>query len=286
MKDKMQKTAAAIEKIQGPLKAYKNLQFLTSPEARMIRILSEFLEPASRFRKHKIHDTIVFFGSARIQEPLVAKRILQDAKANHKRNHDSKHNLAILKAAQMALKMSKYYEAARQLAKVLTEWSNSLGKGERRFIICSGGGPGIMEAANRGATEAPNGYTIGLNISLPYEQFPNPYITPNLEFEFHYFFVRKYWFMYLAKALVVFPGGFGTLDELFEVLTLSQTHKVKKKMPVVIFGKEYWKKLINFEALLEYGTISQEDIEMIRFCDDVEEAFIYLKDQLTALYLK
>src|SRR5256885_8936925 len=197
------------------LVAYKNEEFLDSPAARSLRILSEYLEPLDHFRRERIRDTIVFFGSARIAEdgPL-----------------------------------GKYYRDARELARRLTEWSDGFVNIARRFVVCSGGGPGIMEAANRGAHEA-HGKTIGLNIGLPFEQFPNPYITPELNFEFHYFFMRKFWFAYLAKAMVIFPGGFGSLDELFEILTLAQTQKLAKKIIVIVYGKEYWSRVLNLEAL-------------------------------------
>src|SRR6266852_4305540 len=197
---------------QNRLVAYKNEEFLDSPAARSIRILSEYLEPLDHFRREKIRDTIVFFGSARITEDGP---------------------------------MGEYYRDARELARRLTEWSDGFANVSRRFVVCSGGGPGIMEAANRGATEA-GGKTVGLNIGLPFEQFPNPYITPELSFEFHYFFMRKFWFAYLSKALVGFPGGFGTLDELMEILTLVQTRKLNKKIIIVLYGSAYWKEIINF----------------------------------------
>ena len=269
-----------------PVKAYKNMEFLNSPDARLVRILAEFLEPAARFRKHRIHDTIVFFGSARFKEPEAARARLREVQRSLAGKRRTRRDERMLKAARTAVKMSRYYEDARKLARLLTQWSLSLGRGKRRFIVCSGGGPGIMEAANRGATEHSRGYSIGLNISLPFEQVPNPYITPGLNFEFHYFFIRKYWFMYMAKALVVFPGGFGTLDELFEVLTLVQTRKVTKKIPVLVYGKSYWKRVLDLEYLLECGTIEEEDLDLVHFSDDPEEAFKYLKERLSALYLK
>src|SRR5579883_2113450 len=228
---------------EHPLLAYKNESFLDTPDARTLRILSEYLYPLSHFRKEKVLDTIVFFGSARTGE---------DGPNAH------------------------YYNAARQLAKRVTEWSNNLANSARRFVVCSGGGPGIMEAANKGAHEA-GGKTVGLNINLPFEQYPNAYITPSLNFEFHYFFMRKFWFAYLAKALVIFPGGFGTFDELFEILTLAQTEKLAKKILVVIYGSEYWSKLINFQVMVDAGTISERDLELFKFCDTPEEAFEYLK---------
>jgi uncharacterized protein (TIGR00730 family) len=227
--------------------AYLNESFLNSVDARAIRILAEFLEPLAHFRREKIRDTVVFFGSARIEEGLG--------------------------------ELGKYYEDARTLARLLTEWSDQFVNGTRRFVVCSGGGPGIMEAANRGACDA-NGKTVGLNIGLPFEQFPNPYITPELSFEFHYFFMRKFWFAYLAKALVVFPGGFGTMDELMEVLTLTQTQKLAKKMAIILYGSAYWKEIINFDALVKYGMISPEDLALFQFADDPQTAFELLKPGL------
>lgn len=227
--------------------AYLNEKFLNSADARAIRILSEFLEPLAHFRREKIRDTVVFFGSARLREdgPL-----------------------------------SKYYNDARTLARLLTEWSDQFTNSNHRFVVCSGGGPGIMEAANRGATDA-NGKTIGLNIGLPFEQFPNPYITPELSFEFHYFFMRKFWFAYMAKALVVFPGGYGTLDEMMELLTLTQTQKLAKKMAIILYGSEYWKEIINFDALVKHGMISPEDLNLFQYADDPQTAFELLKVGLT-----
>jgi len=226
--------------------AYLNDQFLNSPDARALRILSEFLEPLAHFRREKIRDTVVFFGSARIREEGP---------------------------------MSRYYQDARTLARMLAEWAGQFDHNQHRFVICSGGGPGIMEAANRGAHEG-GGKTVGLNIGLPFEQFPNPYITPELSFEFHYFFMRKFWFSYLAKALVVFPGGFGTLDEMMEVLTLVQTQKLAKKMAIVVYGSAYWNEVINFQALVKHGTISEEDLSLFQFADDPETAFELLKPGL------
>jgi uncharacterized protein (TIGR00730 family) len=273
------------QKRQKPVKAYKDLDFLSSPDARTLRVLAEFLEPEARFKKHRIHDTIVFFGSARIKDPEIARgdlRTLTAGSSGRKRTTRLKKEIL---AAQSAVKMSRYYKDAMELSSLLTDWSLSLGRGKRRFIVCSGGGPGIMEAANRGATTNSKGYSIGLNISIPFEQFTNSYITTDLDFEFHYFFIRKYWFLYLAKALVAFPGGFGTFDELFEVLTLIQTKKVKKKLPVVIYGKSYWKKAINFDVLAEEGMIDAQDLDLIHFSDDPKDAFEYLRETLTANYL-
>jgi len=226
--------------------AYENDSFLNSSDARPLRILAEYLEPVSHFRRQKIRDTVVFFGSARLRE-------------------DSP--------------MGRYYTEARELARLLTEWSDNLSNSTRRFVVCSGGGPGIMEAANRGASEA-GGKTIGLNIGLPFEQFPNPYITPELSFEFHYFFMRKFWFAYLAKALVVFPGGFGTLDELMEILTLTQTQKLAKKVTTVLYGSEYWKEIINFDALVKHGMIAQQDLDLFQYADNPPDAFEILREGL------
>ena len=255
---------------QGPLKAYDNTAFLKSPDAREIRILSEYLEPEKRFRDADVSDTIVFFGSARLQPEDVAKKNLDAARAGE----------GDLATAERNLAMSEYYEAARSLADRLTRWSKDLGpESLRRFVICSGGGPGIMEAANRGASEA-RGLNIGLNVSLPFEQEENPYITRNLAFEFHYFFMRKFWFVYLAKAMVFFPGGFGTLDEFFEVLTLVQTPKVRKHMPIVLFGKRFWDEIMDLGALARLGTISPEDLELFLSTDSVDEAYDYLTREL------
>ena len=224
-------------------KAYSNQEFLNSKNARALRILAEYLEPKSRFEEHKIEDTIVFFGSARFKEG------------------------------------NRWYEAARQLAFRLTDWSKALPTEERRFVVCTGGGPGIMEAANRGASEA-KGKSVGLGISIPIEQTDNPYLTRELGFHFHYFFMRKFWFAYLAKAVIVFPGGFGTLDELMEVVTLVQTKKMKKPMPIVLFGNDYWNEVINFDALVRHGTIDAEDIQIMHRTDSVDEAFGWVVGRL------
>jgi uncharacterized protein (TIGR00730 family) len=239
--------------------AYREEAFLQSPDSRPLRILSEYLWPLSHFQEEKIQDTIVFFGSARITEegPL-----------------------------------GRYYGEARELARLVTEWSSTVAAAldpcsepTRRFVVCSGGGPGIMEAANRGAADA-GGKTIGLNIGLPFEQRPNAYITPELCFEFHYFFMRKFWFAYLAKALVVFPGGFGTLDELSEILTLAQTQKLESKILIVLYGSEFWKEVLNFDALVRHGVISPSDLDLFQFANSPEEALKILKDGLTKYYLE
>ena len=255
-------------------KAYKNLDFINSPDARAIRILSEYLEPATRFREFKIKDTVVFFGSARVPSPEESEAALAAAK-------ESGEGVA---EAERGAEMVKYYEATRELARRLTEWSKSLESSGRRFVVCSGGGPGIMEAANRGASEAA-GENIGLNISLPFEQSENPYITHRLSLEFHYFFLRKFWFNYLAKAIVVMPGGFGTMDEFMETVTLVQTLKVKRALPLVLFGTEYWSRVIDFDPMIEFGTISAEDVDLFFKTDSVDEAYDYLVKELSEHFL-
>jgi uncharacterized protein (TIGR00730 family) len=267
-----------------PPKAYKNLDFLNSTEARTLRILAEYLEPQDRFQKMGVKDTIVFFGSARISPRKIARQRLKDLQSKMgEAKRKTSRMIQDLALAESGLRLSKYYEDATELARLLTHWSLGL-PGGRRFVISSGGGPGIMEAANRGASKA-GGPSIGLNISLPFEQHYNPFITKELNFEFHYFFMRKLWFVYLAKAAVIFPGGFGTLDELMEVLTLLQTGKVGKKIPMVIYGSEFWKEVINFDALTKWGVISPQDLDLFQFVDSPEEAFETLKSQLTQLYL-
>jgi hypothetical protein len=226
------------------VKAYHDSEFINSKDARALRILAEYLEPKSRFAAHGLEDTIVFFGSAR------------------------------------AAPGSQYYEAARQLAFRLTQWSKGLAATERRFVITTGGGPGIMEAANRGASEA-KGLTAGIGISIPVEQTDNAYITHGLSFHFHYFFMRKFWFAYLAKAMIAFPGGFGTLDELFETLTLVQTRKMKKPMPIVLFGTGYWNEVINFDALVRHGTVSAEDLNLFHRTDSLDDAFDWVVGKLS-----
>jgi uncharacterized protein (TIGR00730 family) len=261
--------------------AYQNEPFLNSPDGRILRMLAEYSEPFARFRREQIQDTVVFFGSARFQSMEDAESNLATIRRGDNKGADF---ASELKRAQAAVDMARYYEDARQLASMLTEWSVKIPARRRRFVVTTGGGPGIMEAANRGAKEA-GGKTIGLNINLPFEQFPNPYITPSLNFEFHYFFMRKFWFAYLAKALVIFPGGFGTFDELFEILTLAQTDKLAKKILVVIYGSKYWNKLINFQAMIDAGTIAAKDLELFKMVDSPEEGFEYLRDGLTQHHL-
>jgi uncharacterized protein (TIGR00730 family) len=251
-------------------KAYHNQRFLESKDARALRILSEYLEPLSRFQRNQIQDTIVFMGSARLKSQEAASAALVEARKSG----------AGIAAAEVALEHSAYYEAARDLAHRLTEWSKNLGDKERRFVVCTGGGPGIMEAANRGASEA-KGLNVGLTISIPAEEFDNPYVSRELHVHFHYFFMRKFWFVYLAKAVVLFPGGFGTLDELFEILTLAQTRKMKKKMPLVLFGAKFWNEVVNFDALVRYGTISPEDVQLFHRTDSIQEAYDIITHGLT-----
>ncbi|MCC5835813.1 MAG: LOG family protein [Opitutales bacterium] len=269
-----------------PHKAYKNLDFLNSAEARKIRVLAEMTEPEHRFRQHNIEDTLVIFGSARtIHIDEAKQRLSAVEKRIQQKPGDERSDAAELRLARSRVKLAPYYQATVDLARELTEWSLSLKGEHQRFVVCSGGGPGIMEAANRGATEA-GGSSIGLGISLPFEQHVNPYIPRDLQFEFHYFFVRKYWFMLMARCLVAMPGGFGTMDELFEVLTLIQTHKVEKKVPIVLFGSEFWDDIINFNAFVEWGVISPEDVNLYRKIDTVAEAKKYIIDYLTQAYLE
>src|SRR5471032_213616 len=226
--------------------AYKNERFLDSDDARPLRILAEYLEPMHAFHHERIRDTIVFFGSA---------RLASEGPLGH------------------------YYDAARELARLVTTWSKNLPSHAHKYVVCTGGGGGIMEAANRGASEA-GGKTIGLNIGLPHEQQPNPYITCELAFEFHYFFMRKLWFAHLARALVVFPGGFGTLDELTEILTLAQTRKLERRIPVILYGSQYWNEIINFDALARHGMIDRADLQLFQYADDPHAALAVLQSAL------
>lgn len=251
-------------------KAYHDRKFLESPDARPLRLLAEYLEPLERFEDYNIKDTILVFGSARTLPRDVAEAALAEAKKSG----------GNVQKAETDLHMSRYYEDTRELTKRLTEWSKNLTDGGRRFVIASGGGPGIMEAANRGASEA-KGENIGLGISLPMEEYNNTYITRRLDFRFHYFFMRKFWFLYLAKAVVLMPGGFGTLDEFFECLTLIQTGKIKKKLPIVLYGAEFWDSMVNMDTLVKFGTISPEDVNLFHRADSVDETFDYVTGQLT-----
>ncbi len=258
-------------------KSYHNDEFMNSGDARVLRILAEYIEVESRLKHFSIKDTIVFYGSARTPSREDAEKHLQEIQQMVEAADVVNDELAEkLKLAQRQVALSKYYEDARLLAYKLAKWTLTLDE-DKRFIVCSGGGPGIMEAANRGAAEA-GSPTIGMNISLPFEQAPNHYISENLAFDFHYFFMRKFWFVYLAKALVVFPGGFGTFDELFELLTLRQTEKVKKPLCVIVYGAEYWNEVLDFEKMVEWNVISAEDLELFHIVSTVDEAFATLKD--------
>jgi len=270
--------------------AYQNQEFLSSPDGRVFRLLAEYQEPMTRFRRERIQDTVVFFGSARFRALDVASHELEllentgsckpapadEQPARKEEVERGEASAQQQRLAEAAVEMARYYEDARKLAGMLSRWAMTLPGRRHRYVITSGGGPGIMEAANRGAYEA-GAKTIGLNIKLPFEQMPNPYITPDLNFEFHYFFMRKFWFAYMAKALVVFPGGFGTLDEMFELLTLAQTHKLAKKITVIIYGSSYWKKVINLELLAEKGAIAVKDLDLFQFADTPQQAFDLLK---------
>src|SRR6185437_11142971 len=282
---------------RAPL-AYENPNFLNSADGRVIRIAAEYLEPLARFRREQIQDTVVFFGSARFRGREEADHELElldnTGSVRPAPAHEqpaSPPEIAAGQASELrrkravaAVEMARYYEDARRLAGLLTKWAKQIPSRKSRFVITSGGGPGIMEAANRGAYEA-GGKTVGMNISLPFEQRPNPYITPSLSFEFHYFFMRKLWFAYLSKALVVFPGGFGTLDEMFEILTLTQTHKLAKKITVLVYGSEYWKRVFDLNTLVETGAISPKDIELFQWADTPEQAFELLRSGLTENHL-
>ena len=287
------------EPTERPQLSYANPAFVNSADGRLLRIIAEYIEPLARFRHEHIQDTVVFFGSARFHaldeanhdlELLANTGSTQPAPAEQQpASAEEKERGAAselrLHRAEAAVEMARYYEDARKLAYLLTQWSMTIKSRRERFVVTSGGGPGIMEAANRGAHEA-GGKTIGLNIRLPFEQMPNRYITPALSLEFHYFFMRKYWFAYLAKALVVFPGGFGTLDEMFELLTLAQTQKLAKQMTVIVYGSEYWNQVFNLDVLVSKGAISPEDRKLFQFADTPEQAFAILKENLSKYHLE
>jgi uncharacterized protein (TIGR00730 family) len=295
----MKKTSALSPAPGTPHLSYENPVFVNSPDGRVVRILSEYAEPLARFRRERIQDTVVFFGSARFRALDEASQALElldrpgsaapapieEQPASDLEMDEGTATELRRKRAEAAVEMARYYEDARRLAYMLTQWAQTLKSRRHRFVVTSGGGPGIMEAANRGAFEA-GGKTIGLNIQLPFEQAPNAYITPSLNFAFHYFFMRKYWFAYLAKALVVFPGGFGTLDELFELLTLAQTDKLAKRISIIIYGSSYWNSVLNLDVLLEKGAISPEDRRLFRMADTPDEAFQILKEELTRYHLE
>src|SRR5437868_14334970 len=268
---------------QQPL-AYLYPEFLESHEARPIRILSEYLEPLRRFKEQKIQDTVVFFGSARVDSRERAERALLTLRARGHRDAHEQYEQELTRSRK-AIEWARFYEDARELARLLTAWSMTLPSDNHRFVVTSGGGPGIMEAANRGAREA-GGKTIGLNIRLPYEQGANPYITDGLHFEFHYFFMRKFWFAYLSKALVIFPGGFGTCDELFEILTLVQTDKLSKKISVILYGRDYWDQVLHFDPMAEWGAIAEKDHELLIRANTPQEAFDKLQTHLIEHHLE
>jgi len=262
--------------------AYMDREFLESDDARPLRILAEYLEPLRRLKAQNIQDTVVFFGSARVGSRIDAARALERLKKRSSRR--TREYVALLKRSRKALEWSRYYEEARELANKLAKWSLSLESPHHRFVVCSGGGPGIMEAANRGAHEA-GGKSIGFNIRLPFEQGANRYITEGLHFEFHYFFMRKFWFAYLAKALVIFPGGFGTLDEMFEILTLAQTQKLSKQLGVFIYGREYWEEILDLKPMDDWGAISPADLDLLKWVNTPAEAFEQLRAHLIAYHL-
>ena len=307
-KDLKRKALAVPKAFRAPL-AYENPQFFNGPDGRALRVLAEYWEPLARFRRERIQDTVVFFGSARFASLDAAQQKLavlekpgsaQVAPAHEQFDAgveseieelqriggvDERGELSLsIQRAKAGVEMAKYYEHARELAFLFTKWTQTIQSKRHRFVVTSGGGPGIMEAANRGAFEA-GGKTIGLNIRLPFEQMPNPYITPALNFEFHYFFMRKYWFAYLAKALVVFPGGFGTCDELFELLTLAQTGKLAKKMTIVLYGREYWERVLNMQAMADWGAISPSDLDLFHYADSPQQGLEILKENLTKHHL-
>jgi uncharacterized protein (TIGR00730 family) len=263
--------------------AYQDPVFMESKPARPLRILAEYLDPLTRLRRAGVADTIVMFGSARIHPGDVAQAKLRQVQraARGRRAHQWRIKLD---AAKSIVQMSRYYEEARELSRRITSWAMTLGTQPRRFVICSGGGPGIMEAANRGAAEG-GGSSIGLSIQLPHEQRPNPYISPELNFCFHYFFMRKLWFAQMAKALIVFPGGFGTMDELWEMLTLMQTGKLASKHLILIYGREYWDKVLNWRHMVHTGTMSEADYKLLQFADTVSDAFNHVRRQMERYHL-
>jgi uncharacterized protein (TIGR00730 family) len=272
----------------APRVPHEDRQFLESTPARPLRILAEYIEPLVQLKREGIGDTIVMFGSARIEPEETAKaRLTRLKRANVKKlsaEGRARHRASI-KQAKSTLEMSRYYEEARQLSHKITSWASTLGPKPRRFVICSGGGPGIMEAANRGAYEA-GGKSIGLSIELPHEQFANPYISPGLSFNFHYFFMRKLWFAQIAKALIVFPGGFGTMDELWEMMTLLQTGKMTKGKLILIYGRKYWDQVLNWRAMVRWGTINEEEYRLLQFADNVDEAFDLIRSGLERYHMQ
>ena len=271
----------------APKAPHEDPKFLESTAARPLRILAEYIDPMAKLKREGIGDTIVMFGSARIdsrEDALARLGRLKKAKAGKTAQAKTKHKAA-LRSAKSALEMSRYYEEARALSHKITTWAMSLGPKPRRFVVCSGGGPGIMEAANRGAYEA-GGKSIGLSIELPHEQFANPYISSELSFNFHYFFMRKLWFAQIAKALIVFPGGFGTMDELWEMMTLLQTGKLPKDNLILIYGKKYWDEVLNWKAMVRWGTINEEEYKLLQFADNVDDAFEVIRSGLEKYHME
>jgi uncharacterized protein (TIGR00730 family) len=272
---------ASRKKVPQP-PAYRDAEFMESVSARPVRILTEYIDPLVRMRRESVGDTIVIFGSARIQAPEAARARLKRLTGG--RLKGSARHRAAVRQARAAVEMSAYYEAARELSRKITEWSLTFGEHPRRFVVCSGGGPGIMEAANRGAADA-GGKTIGLSIQLPHEQWPNRYISPELNFQFHYFFMRKLWFAQLAKALIIFPGGFGTMDELFEMLTLLQTGKLGRRVLILIYGRSYWDKVVNWREFVRAGAISKKEYGLLQFADTVDDAFRHIRRGLEKFHV-
>jgi uncharacterized protein (TIGR00730 family) len=276
-----------LKALHAPKAPHEDRNFLSSTPARPIRILGEYIHPLTQLKSEGIGDTVVMFGSARIEshETALARyhRLKNVRTGQFSAPRLRQHRLA-LRQCKSALEMSRYYEEARQLSHRLTTWALSLGPRPRRFVVCSGGGPGIMEAANRGAYEA-GGKSIGLSIELPHEQFANPYISPELSFNFHYFFMRKLWFAQTAKALIVFPGGFGTMDELWEMMTLSQTGKMAKNTLILIYGRKYWNDVLNLKAMVRWGMINQNEYELLHYADTVDEAFELIRAGLEKYHM-
>ncbi len=277
-----------LKPLHAPKAPHEDTKFMASTPARPIRILGEYLHPLVQLKREGIGDTVVMFGSARIESrdtALARCTRLKNTKTGRMNGSDRKAHRMALREAKSALEMSRYYEEARQLSHKLTAWALSLGPRPRRFVVCSGGGPGIMEAANRGAYEA-GGKSIGLSIELPHEQFANPYISPELSFNFHYFFMRKLWFAQTAKALIVFPGGFGTMDELWEMMTLSQTGKMAKHTLILIYGRKYWNDVLNLKAMVRWGTINQNEYDLLQYADTVDEAFELIRAGLEKYHME
>lgn len=266
-----------------PPKAYNNKSFLNSAAARNIRVQCELTEPRERFIQNHVQHTVVMFGSARLVDEAHAQALMKEAEEAMRRAPEAPESIKLLQTARMRVKAAPYYEMARKIAADLANWSKMLPR-QKQFHICTGGGPGIMEAGNRGARES-GSESLAFGISLPFEQHINPYVSEDLALEFHYFFVRKFWFFYMAKALLAFPGGFGTMDELFEVLTLIQTRKYHKHVPIILVGKAFWDDILNFDAFVEWGVISPDDLHLFKVVDSAEDAVAALKADFEAHFL-